>query len=182
MNQGVRLLHEIGDAETAIRHFSVVLKQNAEHYGARYQIAKAFEKTQQLHLAHRAWSRFEPMARLSKDSPALKHAQERIATLENQMTALEKQMDKGVDLLHVQKRPDDAVAVFKKVRSAWATHYGARYQLALALEQSGQNNAAEGAWSQFLDVAEATNNREDIQAAKAAISRVRALQESREPG
>ena len=74
------------------------------------------------------------------------------------------------------------MTVFEKVRTAWATHYGARYQHALALEQSGQNGAAEGAWLQFLAAAEATNNREDIQSAKAAISRVRALQESREPG
>jgi hypothetical protein len=182
MNQGVRTLHELGDAETAIRHFSVVLEHNAEHYGARYQIAKAFEQTQQLRLAHQAWIRFEPMARQSKDTPSLVYAQERIATLKKQMVALEKQMAKGVDLLHGQGRPADAVTVFEKVRSAWATHYGARYQHALALEQSGQNGAAEGAWLQFLAAAEATDNRGDIQAAKAAISRVRALQDSREPG
>jgi tetratricopeptide (TPR) repeat protein len=181
MNQGVRLLHELGDPETAIRHFSVVLKHNGEHYGARYQIARAFEQTQQLRLAHLAWSKFEPMARQIGDTPSLTHAQKRIATLENRMVALEEQMKKGVDLLHVQGRPDDAVAYFEEVRSAWATHYGARYQHALALEQSGQSGAAEGAWIQFLAAAETTDNREDIQAAKAAIVRVHALQESREP-
>jgi hypothetical protein len=182
MNHGVRSLHELGDAEAAIRHFSVVLEHNAEHYGARYQIAKAFELTQQLSLAHQAWSRFEPMARQNKDTPSQVYAKKRIVILKNQMVALEEQMAKGIDLLHVKGRPADAVAVFEEVRSAWATHYGARYQHALALEQSGQNGAAEGAWLQFLDVAEATDNRGDIQTAKAAISRVRTLQEGREPG
>jgi hypothetical protein len=182
MNQGVSLLYEHGDAVTAIRHFSVVLEHNAEHYGALYQIAKAFERTQQLRLAHHAWSKFEPLARQSGDTPSLIHAQERIATLETRMVALEEQMKKGIDLLHVQERPADALSYFEDVRSAWASHYGARYQHALALEQSGQNGAAEGAWLQFLAAAEATKSREDIQAAKAAILRVRTLQESQEPG
>jgi tetratricopeptide (TPR) repeat protein len=182
MNQGVSLLHELGDPEAAIRHFSAVLEHNPEHYGAVYQIARAFEQTQQLRLAHQAWSKFEPMARQSKDTPSLNHAQERIATLKSQMATLEKQMDKGVNLLHVQGRPADALSYFEAVRTAWSTHYGARYQHALALEQTGQNGAAESAWTQFLAAATATENREDIQAAKAAITRVRALQEGQEPG
>lgn len=182
MNQGVSLLHELGDPEAAIRHFSAVLEHNPEHYGALYQIASAFEQTQKLRLAHLTWAKFKPMARQSGDTPSLNHAQARIATLESQMIALEEQMGKGVDLLHVQGRPADALPYFEDVRSAWATHYGARYQHALALEQTGQNGAAEGAWLQFLGAAEAANNREDTEAANAAILRVRALQESIEPG
>lgn len=182
MNQGVSLLHELGDPETAIRHFSAVLEYNPEHYGAVYQIAKAFEQTQQLRLAHQAWTTFEPMAQQSGDTPSLLHAQKRIATLTRQMVEFDEHMSTGVDLLHVQGRPADALSYFEDVRGAWPAHYGARYQYALALEQTGQNGAAESAWLQFLAAAEATKNRKDIQAAKTAILRIRALQESQEPG
>jgi len=182
MNQGVSLLYEHGDAQTAIGHFSAVLALNAKHYGALYQIAKAFEQSQQLRLAHRAWREFEPLAQESTDTPSLVYATERIAALEDQMTALDEQMNTGVDLLHVQGRPDDAVPYFEEVRNAWPTHYGARYQHAVALEQSGQNDAAEGAWHQFLAAAEASKSLDDMEVAKAAILRVRAHQENPEPG
>jgi len=182
MNQGVSLLHELGDPEAAIRHFSAVLEHNPEHYGALYQIATAFERTQELYLAHETWGKFEPLARQSEDAPSLSHAQERIATLKNRMAALEEKMGTGVDLLHAQGRPADALPYFEDIRNAWPSHYGARYQHALALEQTGKHEASENAWLQFLTSAEANNNREDTEAAKAAIVRVRALQESQEPG
>lgn len=182
MIQGVSLLHELGDPEAAISHFSTVLEYNPEHYGALYQIASAFERTQQLYLAHLTWVKFEPLARQSKDSTSLSHAQERIATLKIRMSTLEEKMVKGVELLHGQGRPAEALPYFEDLRNAWPSHYGARYQHALALEQTGQHGASEGAWLQFLASAEDNNNREDIQTAKAAIVRVRALQESEEPG
>lgn len=182
MIQGLSMLHEHGDPEAAILHFSTILEDNPDHYGALYQIASAFERTQQLYLAHLTWVKFEPMARQSNDAPSLSHAQARIAALKERMADLEDKMGTGVDLLHGQSRPADALPYFEDIRSAWPSHYGARYQHALALEQTGQHSAAENAWLLFLTSAEENKNREDIQAARAAILRVRALQERQEPG
>jgi tetratricopeptide (TPR) repeat protein len=55
-------------------------------------------------------------------------------------------MKDGLDLLWTQGRPADAVPLFRKVLAEAPEHYGANYQIAVALQRSGH---ADEAWPYF---------------------------------
>lgn len=74
-------------------------------------------------------------------------------------------MAEGLDALYAQKDPAKAVARFREVLGSDPNHYGATYQLATALEQSGDNAAARATWSKMVTMAE--TNRDDATLAHA---------------
>src|SRR5438132_13950693 len=58
----------------------------------------------------------------------------------------ESMMQVGLDLLYTNNDPPAAAAQFRKVLEHNPRHYGATYQLAVALDRSGQPDEAQPVW------------------------------------
>ena len=67
-------------------------------------------------------------------------------------------MKTGVDLLYGRNDPGRAAAQFRAVLALNPTHYGATYQLAVALDRSGQPAEARQYWQKMLPMAEASKD------------------------
>ena len=172
MNEGVQLLNDPASASLALQRFDRVLAINPGHYGARYQRARALDLALDLEVARQAWSAVLPEAERTRDIEAAQWAAARISDLDVRIASLSSVMNEGVDLLHNQQVPDRAVPLFQEVLTGWPSHYGASYQLAVALERSGQRQAARNAWSRVLENAQAIGEQADGQAAREALARL----------
>lgn len=64
-------------------------------------------------------------------------------------------MARGLDALYVKGDPGAAAAEFRKVLARNPEHYGANFQLAMALERAGRADEAKRAWEKSLGMAEA---------------------------
>src|SRR4026208_2065605 len=60
----------------------------------------------------------------------------------------EAQMNAGLDLLYKSKNPSAAADAFREVRKMNPNHYGARFQLAKALDASGKPEEARPLWQE----------------------------------
>jgi cytochrome c-type biogenesis protein CcmH/NrfG len=67
-------------------------------------------------------------------------------------------MKLGLDLLHVRNDPAGAAVQFRQVLALNPTHYGATYQLAVALDRSGKPDEARQYWQRMLPMAEAVRD------------------------
>ena len=97
------------------------------------------------------------------------------ATRSASSAELEALMRHAVTLLHQHDEPIAAADILRRVLAAMPSHYGAQYQLAAALERSGQSEAALEAWSRFLVTARAYGSDVDIAQAAQRIAMLRSL-------
>src|SRR3990170_5065304 len=67
-------------------------------------------------------------------------------------------MQKGLDLLYQTNDPFAAADSFRSVLKLNSTHYGARFQLAKALDLSGKPAEARPLWAEVLTAAESIND------------------------
>jgi Tfp pilus assembly protein PilF len=79
-------------------------------------------------------------------------------------------MQHGLDLVYKTNDPIDAVDTFRVVLKMNPTHYGARFQLAKALDLSGKPTEARPVWNEVLTAAEAINDTATLAAAKARLA------------
>jgi lysophospholipase L1-like esterase len=71
---------------------------------------------------------------------------------------------------HYRLRDDDrAIARYRAILARSPSHYGARYQLAVALLAHGETDAARAAWGEFVVLADAIGDRRAIEEAPAAL-------------
>lgn len=80
-------------------------------------------------------------------------------------------MARGVDLLYKSNDPVAAEGLFRGVLRRTPTHYGATYQLAMALDRGGRPAEARPLWDTVLKRAEAIN---DSNTARTARTRLQA--------
>jgi tetratricopeptide (TPR) repeat protein len=172
MDEGVDLLYAQHNPTSALSLFDQVLAQNPHHYGAIYQRAKALDALGDLQHALDAWKQCAPLAARTRDQKATQYIQQRIAVLQKSIPTITSKMNAGVELLHSQKQPSKAVAYFQEVLATWKTHYGAKYQLAVALEQSNQRDASKTAWTRVQQAATEIGEAADIDAATSALQRL----------
>ena len=64
-------------------------------------------------------------------------------------------MKSGVDSLYAKSDPEAAAKAFRKVLAKNPEHYGANFQLAVALDRSGKSAEARPLWEKSLAMAEA---------------------------
>jgi tetratricopeptide (TPR) repeat protein len=64
-------------------------------------------------------------------------------------------MNRGVDSLYAKGDPEAAAKAFRKVLAKNPEHYGANFQLAVALDRSGKAAEARPLWEKSLAMAEA---------------------------
>ena len=70
----------------------------------------------------------------------------------------ETMMQEGLNALYTRRDPTAAVAQFRKVLERNPTHYGATFQLAMALDQAGKPGEARPLWERMLRMAEAAQD------------------------
>lgn len=75
-------------------------------------------------------------------------------------------MTRGVDALYTKSDPEAAARDFRKVLAKNPEHYGANYQLAVALDRAGKTAEARPLWEKALAMAEAIKDEQTAGAAR----------------
>ncbi len=84
---------------------------------------------------------------------------------------LEAGMRRGLDALYQRDQPAEAVRHFEEVLARMPDHYGANYQIAVALERSGRVAEARSFWTRTLAAAEAIHDEKTAEAAREHLGR-----------
>jgi Tfp pilus assembly protein PilF len=79
-------------------------------------------------------------------------------------------MQRGLDLLYKTNDPVSAADTFRAVLKMNPTHYGARFQLAKALDLSGRPTEARPLWEEILTAAESINDTASAATARARLA------------
>jgi cytochrome c-type biogenesis protein CcmH/NrfG len=79
-------------------------------------------------------------------------------------------MDSGTTLLYTRKDANAAAAVFADLLKLNPNHYGAHYQIAVALDSAGRVADATNAWQQFVPLAEASKDDKSLATARARLA------------
>jgi len=80
-------------------------------------------------------------------------------------------MKAGLDRLYVRNDPAAAAVEFRQVLALNPSHYGATYQLAIALDRAGQPAEARPYWEQVLPMAEAAKDDATAATTRARLGR-----------
>jgi len=152
MGAGLYALHALNDPQAAVLRFRQILQRNPTHYGATYQLAVALDAAGQPAEAQSLWQSVLAMAQQYEDAPTAETARARLA----QPAAADDgvAMRAGLEALYARHEPAAAAAAFRGVLAANAAHYGATYQLAVALDQAGKSAEALPLWRKVLEMAE----------------------------
>jgi Tfp pilus assembly protein PilF len=167
MTRGLDEMNRAGNGAAAVATFREVLSRNPTHYGAHYQLAKAFDVAGQPDSARVWWTKVASMAEANKDTASIAAAKARLAQPDTVSQAA--MMNTGLSLMNGQNQPDSAAAVFRAVLKRNPTHYGATYQLAQALDKAGKRAEAHEVWIKVLGMAEANKDQPSIDAARARL-------------
>lgn len=84
---------------------------------------------------------------------------------------VESLMRRGLDLLYTRQEPAAAAETFREVLNRNPTHYGAHYQLAVALDRSGHADEARPVWEEVLRMAEKYQDEQTIETARDRLDR-----------
>jgi Flp pilus assembly protein TadD len=106
------------------------------------------------------------MAAAAKDSATEKTAREHHDAL---VAAV---MQQGLALLYEKAQPADAAPLFRRVLRLAPSHYGATYQLAVALDRAGQADEARQAWARVVPLAEASADAPTLAAARERLAKL----------
>ncbi len=89
--------------------------------------------------------------------------------LETDPTRVEAAMQSALVYHYWLRDPAAGVERYRRVLALNSTHYGAHYQLAMALLASGRKDAAVAAWAEFLPMAQALHDQASIDSAPEAL-------------
>lgn len=167
MTRGLAEL-QAGTPGIAERTFRELLTKNPNHYGGHYQLAVALDRGGKPADARREWEFMRSAAQAVSDTATLRTANARLAAPDT--SSQEAMMNLGLDLMYYQNNPAAAADEFRKLLRRNPTHYGATYQLASALDKSGQRMAAKPYWEKTLGMAVAVK---DAQTAATARERLK---------
>jgi Tfp pilus assembly protein PilF len=168
MQTGLDQLYKNNDPAAAVVTFRDVLKQNPTHYGARFQLAKALDLAGSPAEARPVWEAVLGAAEGIKDTATAATARTRLAQPDTVSQVA--MMGVGLSLLNAQNNPSAAADQFKKVLERNPKHYGAHFQLALALDRAGKQDEARPHWQEVLTMAEAIKDQKTADAARAALA------------
>ena len=167
MERGLTSLYRNGDAIAAAATFSEVLARNPAHYGARYQLAVALDRAGKPDIARAVWTEVLHRADRVKDGKTAFIARSRLAKPDTVSAVM--LMGNGLNFLR-QGNPFAAAEQFRMVLERKPNHYGANYQLALALDRSGRRAEARSYWQKVLVLAESVKDGATAGTARARLS------------
>ena len=111
------------------------------------------------------WERFQELA-LERDDPLrVAHAWHRLDG---------DSMKGGLDALYTRRMPAEAVEHFRLVLRYEPEHYGAHFQLALALEEAGLRDESIRQWRSVLERTLAAGDRRNAEIARERLDRLEA--------
>ena len=151
MQRGLNSLYGAGDALAAESTFREVLSRNPAHYGAQYQLAVALDRGGKPAEARPVWEEVLRLAEGVKDENTASTARSRLAAPDS--VSVVTLMSVGLNFLR-QGNPSAAAEQFRKVLERNPDHYGANYQLAVALDRLGRRAEARPYWQRILTIAE----------------------------
>jgi tetratricopeptide (TPR) repeat protein len=160
------------DAHRAASLFSVVLGRAPGDRDALLGLADALDDAGRSDEARAPWTSLlasgDPEARgraVLRLSNSAGGAEAELATLmESGLAALYGKDGQG-------RRPAEAIALFQRVLAASPRHYGATYQLAVALDAAGLPDDARALWERVLPLAEGFGDAATAAAARARLAR-----------
>jgi len=165
MKAGLEALYTARDPQLAATQFRKVLEQNPDHYGATFQLATALDRAGKPAEALPLWEKVLKMAARYNDGPTATTAGNQLET--DRQTVM---MTAGLDALYGRRDPEAAAAEFRKVLEKNPEHYGANFQLAVALDQADKRSAARALWEKVLKMAERYNDSDTVAAARARLA------------
>ena len=166
MKDGLDALYARSDAEAAVGSFRKVLAMNPEHYGANYQLAVALDRAGKPAEAAPQWERSLSMAEAIRDEKTAEAARKRLGRTPASQEAT---MKAGLDALGKQDLAT-AVLEFRRVLGMNPNHYGATFQLAKALDQSGKPAEARALWEKVARLAEGFKDQTTLNAARTRLA------------
>jgi tetratricopeptide (TPR) repeat protein len=167
MKRGVELLYTKSDPEAAARDFRKVLAKNPDHYGANYQLGVALDRGGKAAEARPFWEKSLALAEAIKDEKTADTARKRLGLPVT--TSQDAAMKAGLDALYGKKDAAAAVVEFRRVLDLNPNHYGATFQIARALDESGKPADARPLWEKTLMMADGFK---DVETAKIARERL----------
>lgn len=169
MTKGLEALYVKSDPATAVEAFRKVLAKNPEHYGANFQLAVALDRAGKPAEALPQWEKSLAMAEAIKDEATADRARKRLGR--PAPSPVDVAMKAGLDALYGRKDPAAAIVEFRKVLEMNPNHYGANFQLASALDQSGKPAEARPLWGKVARMAEGYKDQKTLDAARARLAR-----------
>ncbi len=154
--------------QEAISHFQKALETYPGHYGATFQLARALDRAGRTDEATKQWQRVLSLAERSGDQPLVETASARLGQAAQAPAG--DPMTVGLDALYKKRDPNLAVLRFREVLASAPDHYGATFQLATALEQTGDLRGARPVWDKMLKLAEASSDAPTIETARTHIA------------
>jgi Tfp pilus assembly protein PilF len=172
MRAGLDLLYTRNDPAGAAAQFRQVLAVNPGHYGATYQLGTALDRAGKPEEARPYWEKLLPMAEAAKDDATLATVRARLAqpTVRSEAATQAAMMKAGLDALYVRRDPSAAAGEFRKVLARDPDHYGASFQLAMALDQAGKGVEARPLWEKVLKMAEGYKDQPTLAAARSRLA------------
>jgi Tfp pilus assembly protein PilF len=167
MQKGLDLLYKGNDPMSAADTFRSVLKMNAQHYGARYQLAKALDLSGKPTEARPIWTSVLETAKSINDTATASFVAARLA--QQDTVSQVAMMNMGLDKLYRKNDAAGAVADFKSLLAKNPEHYGANFQLAKALDAAGKPDEARTYWQKSLSMAQAIKDSQTIATARARL-------------
>jgi tetratricopeptide (TPR) repeat protein len=80
-------------------------------------------------------------------------------------------MAAGVYALYTRRDPTGAIVQFRRVLEINLNHYGATFQLAMALDQAGKATEARSLWEKALAMAQASKDNDTVHTARARLAK-----------
>ena len=167
MQRGLDQMNKGQDPVGAEATFRAILALNPSHYGAHYQLAVALDRGGKPAEARAEWSEVLRLAQGFKDTAVVRTATTRLAAPDTVSEA--GMMARGLDLMYTRNDPAAAIEQFMGVLARNRTHYGATYQLAVALDRAGRKADAKAAWQRVLPMAIQFKDQKTIDTARARL-------------
>jgi tetratricopeptide (TPR) repeat protein len=167
MAKGTQLLYQAGDPIAAEAAFREVLAKNPTHYGAHYQLAVSLDRGGRPVDARAEWNEVLRMAESFKDSVSAQAARARLGSPDT--ASQNGLMARGIDLMYKQNNPVAAIEQFEAVLNRNRVHYGATYQLAVALDRANRAADARQVWQRVLPMAIQYKDQKTVDTARARL-------------
>jgi tetratricopeptide (TPR) repeat protein len=168
MEEGLRALYQGQDPVAADSLFQRVLATSPTHYGARYQRAVALDMSGKPTEARAIWTEVLTQAQSYNDTGSVRIIRARLAAPDTASQG--GLMVRGLDLMYKRNDPAAAAEQFRAILQRNATHYGATYQLATALDRLNRRAEARPLWQRVTGMATSYKDSATLATARARLA------------
>jgi Flp pilus assembly protein TadD len=165
MNLSVLETNE-GHPEKSLAQAQEAVRLRPDVSMTHYYLGEALEK---MGRANEAAAAYQQAIRLDPLYNAPRVALARLGKFDPQSESA--MMSAGLHALYSGRDPNAAIVQFRKVLEKNPNHYGATFQLAMALDQSGKPNDARPVWEQVLKMAEENKDKDTANTARARLAK-----------